>query len=143
MDAFEIRLSVDLLSIDKHTLCGFKGIDPNVIQRTHDHTMQPTKPVKLLGNGRAAGIRTRDLLHPKQARYQAALQPELCGLNYSTAHLLLYRTPAAAMRACARFIAFNARAISTPRAAAFESRSSARLSDACARATSISFAFSA
>ena len=29
------------------------------------------------GFGRAAGIRTRDLLHPKQARYQAAPQPEL------------------------------------------------------------------
>ena len=28
------------------------------------------------GNGRAGGIRTHDLLHPKQARYQAALQPE-------------------------------------------------------------------
>ena len=28
-------------------------------------------------NGRAGGIRTHDLLHPKQARYQAALQPEL------------------------------------------------------------------
>ena len=41
------------------------------------------------------------------------------------------------MRACARFIAFSARAISTPPAAAFESRSSARLSDACARAKKI------
>jgi hypothetical protein len=28
------------------------------------------------GIGRAAEIRTRDLLHPKQARYQAAPRPE-------------------------------------------------------------------
>jgi hypothetical protein len=31
---------------------------------------------KGLLNGRAGEIRTRDLLHPKQARYQAALRPE-------------------------------------------------------------------
>ncbi len=29
-----------------------------------------------LENHRAAGIRTRDLFHPKEARYQTALRPE-------------------------------------------------------------------
>ena len=33
------------------------------------------------GNGRGAEIRTRDLLLPKQARYQAALRPDVFGLS--------------------------------------------------------------
>ena len=32
-------------------------------------------------NGRAGEIRTHDLLHPMQARYQATLQPELGGVT--------------------------------------------------------------
>ena len=39
------------------------------------------------GNGRAGEIRTRDLLHPKQARYQAAPQPDnRCNFTILTAH---------------------------------------------------------
>ena len=46
---------------------------------------RPTRARKV---GRDAGIRTRDLLHPKQARYQAALHPEKAGRSRRAGHSL-------------------------------------------------------
>ena len=71
---------------------------------------------------------------PSKRASQAAPQPELLLTR------LFYRTAAAAIRACARFIAFNARAISTPPAAAFDSAVFGPAQAPPARArTSISF----
>jgi hypothetical protein len=42
---------------------------------------------RLIKNGRAGEIRTHDLLHPMQARYQATLQPELVKGQKDSRHL--------------------------------------------------------
>ena len=39
-------------------------------------TFDPPRGIACEKNGRAGEIRTHDLLHPMQARYQATLQPE-------------------------------------------------------------------
>ena len=46
-----------------------------------DASPHPAPPRWIGENGRAGEIRTHDLLHPMQARYQATLQPEQGGVN--------------------------------------------------------------
>lgn len=44
--------------------------------RRYEQTQKNRRPKDDGKNGRAGEIRTRDLLHPMQARYQATLRPE-------------------------------------------------------------------
>ena len=61
----QIALRGALVSLDHSSRCHYG--------RT---AFEPRQPAQQRAVGRAGGIRTHDLLHPMQARYQTALQPE-------------------------------------------------------------------
>ena len=59
------------------TLKQFKIQTENTEVLNHNQRLDTQVPPSTLGSGRGGGIRTPDILLPKQARYQTALHPDL------------------------------------------------------------------